>query len=442
MQQSAHLQSVVDVINEWKTTRHKPFDHILNQYFRDRRFIGSKDRQQISWLCYEVFRHKLILEWWAEWGMKKPCIEAEEPYAIKVLAIYLSLVRKKSPGEIHALFTGEKYGVRPLERIERQMIETIWKQPTYGKDPLHHDLMPEHIRLNTPKWIYDVIMEGDTEGKAMLSALNYPATIDLRVNTLKTDRDSILMTFNALGVESLPTLYSQWGLRIQKRFNLNTLDAYKTGLVEIQDEGSQILCQVTNPKPNTTVIDYCAGAGGKSLAMAMMMNNKGKLILCDTASWRLEKSNERLRKAGVFNVQQKIVLETPEGDEAVLALTEKADTVLVDAPCSGTGTWRRNPDARFRLSQKELDELIEIQAKILNESSFLVKQGGCLVYATCSIVSSENQHQVNRFLESHADFKLESIEFNGATHEMLNIRPHTYRTDGFFVARLRRVPVA
>jgi 16S rRNA (cytosine967-C5)-methyltransferase len=439
MQQSAHLQSVVDVINEWKTTRHKPFDHILNQYFRDRRFIGSKDRQQISWLCYEVFRHKLILEWWAEWGMKKPCIEAEEPYAIKVLAIYLSLVRKKSPGEIHELFSGEKYGVRPLERIERQMIETIWKQPTYGKDPLHHDQMPEHIRLNTPKWIYDLIMAGDTEAKAMLSALNYPATIDLRVNTLKSDRDSLLMTFKATGVEALPTPYSPWGMRIQKRFNLNTLEAYKTGLVEIQDEGSQILCQVANPKPNTTVIDYCAGAGGKSLAMAMMMKNKGKLILCDTASWRLEKSNERLRKAGVFNVQQKIVLETPEGDEAVLALTEKADTVLVDAPCSGTGTWRRNPDARFRLSQKELDELIEIQAKILNEASFLVKQGGYLIYATCSIVSGENQYQVNRFLESHADFKLESIEFNGATHEMLNIRPHTYRTDGFFVARLRRV---
>lgn len=439
MQQSAHLQSVVDVINEWKTTRHKPFDHILNQYFRDRRFIGSKDRQQISWFCYEVFRHKLMLEWWAEWAMKKPCIEAEEPYAIKVLSIYLSLVRKKSPGEIHALFTGEKYGVRALERIERQMIETIWRQPAYGKDPLHHDLMPEYIRLNTPKWIFDTILEGDIEGKAMLSALNYPATIDLRVNTLKADRDSILMTFKATSVDALPTPYSPWGIRIQKRFNLNTLDAYKTGLVEIQDEGSQILCQVTNPKPNTTVIDYCAGAGGKSLAMAMMMNNKGKLILCDTASWRLEKSNERLRKAGVFNVQQKIVLHTAAGDDAVLALTEKADTVLVDAPCSGTGTWRRNPDARFRLSQKELDELIQIQAKILDQASFLVKQGGCLVYATCSIVSQENQMQVHQFLERNSDFKLETIDFNNEAHEVLNIRPNTYRTDGFFVARLRRV---
>lgn len=438
MQQSAHLQSVVDVINEWKTLRHKPFDHILNQYFKDRRFIGSKDRQQISWICYEVFRHKLILEWWAEWGMKRPCLEAEEAYAVKLVAVYFSLVRKKSPGEINELFSGEKYGVRPLERVERQMIETIWKQPSYGKDPLHHDLMPAHVRLNTPKWLFDKLTESDEQGHAMLSALNYPATVDLRVNTLKTNRESVLESFKTLGVEAIATPYSPWGIRIQKRFNLNTLEAYKKGLVEIQDEGSQILCQVANPKPNTTVVDYCAGAGGKSLAMAMMMNNKGKLILCDTAHWRLEKSNDRLRKAGVFNVQQKIVLETAEGDEAVLALTEKADTVLVDAPCSGTGTWRRNPDARFRLTPKELEELLQIQAKILNEASFLVKQGGYLIYATCSILTDENQHQVMTFLRAHPEFKLETIEFNQSTHEMLTLRPNTYRTDGFFVARLRK----
>lgn len=438
MQQSAHLQSVVDVINEWKTLRHKPFDHILNQYFKDRRFIGSKDRQQISWICYEVFRHKLILEWWAEWAMKKPCIEAEEAYAVKLVAVYFNLVRKKSPGEINELFSGEKYGVRPLERVERQMIETIWKQPAYGKDPLHHDLMPQHIRLNTPKWLFDKITEADEQGAAVLSALNYPATVDLRVNTLKTDRETVLDSFKTLGVEAIATPFSPWGIRIQKRFNLNTLEAYKKGLVEIQDEGSQILCQVANPKPNTTVIDYCAGAGGKSLAMAMMMNNKGKLILCDTAGWRLEKSNDRLRKAGVFNVQQKIVLQTAEGDEAILALTEKADTVFVDAPCSGTGTWRRNPDARFRLAPKELDELVQIQAKILNEASFLVKQGGYLVYATCSILAEENQSQVMAFLKKHDEFKLESIEFNKTTHEMLNLRPNTYRTDGFFVAKLHK----
>lgn len=438
MQQSAQLQSVIDVINEWKTVRNKPFDHILNQYFRDRRFIGSKDRQQISWFCYEVFRHKLMLEWWAEWGMKKPCLEAEEAYAIKILAVYLSLVRKKSPGEINELFSGEKYGLRPLERVERQMVETIWKQPTYGKDPLNHDLMPENIRLNTPKWLYDVIMSSYNDGKKMLSVLNQPANIDLRINTLKaTSREEILNIFKTLGIDAaVPTPYSPWGIRLQKRFNLNTLEVYKSGLVEIQDEGSQILCHITNPRPNTTVVDYCAGAGGKSLVFAMMMENKGKLILCDTAEWRLEKSNDRLRKAGVFNVQQKIVLNTDKGSDQISKLRGKADTILIDAPCSGTGTWRRNPDARFRLSEKEVDELVKIQSTILDNAAKLVKKGGYLVYATCSILPVENQAQVNRFLAAHPEFKLEVISFNDSSYDMLQLTPHIHGTDGFFLARL------
>lgn len=440
MQQSAQLQSVIDVINEWKTIRSKPFDHILNQYFRDRRFIGSKDRQQISWVCYEVFRHKLMLEWWCEWGMKKPCLEAEEAYAIKILAAYLSLVRKKSPGEINELFAGEKYGMRPLERVERQMVENIWKQPAYGKDPLNHDLMPENIRLNTPKWLYDSIMSSYGDGKKILSALNQPAAIDLRVNTLKAaSREDILKELKNLGIDAaILTPYSPWGIRLQKRFNLNTLEVYKSGLVEIQDEGSQILCHITNPRPNTTVIDYCAGAGGKSLALAMMMENKGKLILCDTAEWRLEKSNDRLRKAGVFNVQQKIVLNTPKGNEQITQLREKAETVLIDAPCSGTGTWRRNPDARFRLSERELDELVKIQSTILEDAAKLVKKGGCLVYATCSILPIENQLQVEMFLATHPEFKLEPINFNDSTFEMLNLNPASHSTDGFFLAKLRK----
>lgn len=438
MQQSAQLQSVVDVINEWKAIRYKPFDHILNQYFRERRFIGSKDRQQISWFCYEVFRHKLILEWWADWGMKRPCIEEEGTYAVKILAVYLSRVRKKSPGEINELFAGEKYGLRPLERVERQMIETIWKQPAYGKDPLNHDQMSAHIRFNTPKWLYDILIKSYSNAENLLAALNQPATIDLRVNTLKTNRETLLQSFQKLGVDVSITPYSPWGLRIQKRFNLNTLDAYKTGLVEIQDEGSQVLCQITNPKPNSSVIDYCAGAGGKSLALAMMMENKGKLILCDTAEWRLNKSNERLRKAGVFNVQQKIALNTPEGINQIEALKEKADTVLIDAPCSGTGTWRRNPDARFRLSPRELDELVGIQTEILEKASKLVKKGGYLVYATCSLLHEENQTQVERFLAKNTNFQVELIHFDAKMVNMLQLQPDLHKTDGFFIAKLRR----
>lgn len=438
MQPSAQLQSVIDVVNEWKTIRHKPFDHILNQYFKERRFIGSKDRQQISWRCYEIFRHKLLLEWWAEWGSKHPCLEEDKAYAIKLMAVYLTLIARKSPGEVNGLFSGEKYGLRVLDRVERKMIETIWNHPNYGKQPLLHDMMPQHIRTNTPKWLYDMIVHAHPDALELLHALNQPATVDLRVNTLKSDRSNVLAALQTLGVEAKETPYSPWGIRIQKRFNLNTLDVYKTGIVEIQDEGSQLLTQITDPKPSSIVVDYCAGAGGKSLGLAMVMQNKGKLILCDTAAWRLEKANDRLRRAGVFNVQQKIVLNTPRGDEAIEKLNASVDTILVDAPCSGTGTWRRNPDARFRFSNAELKELIAIQSDILIKAARLVKVGGRLVYATCSVLAAENQEQIKRFLSTHPDFVIEPIGFENTQTDMLQLLPHRHQTDGFFIVRLKK----
>jgi 16S rRNA (cytosine967-C5)-methyltransferase len=316
------------------------------------------------------------------------------------------------------------------------MIETIWNKPDYGKDPLYHNLMPDNIRLNTPTWLYNMIMTTYPEGAKLLMSLNQSAMIDLRINTLKTTKKYVLDTFKAVGIEIIPTPFSAWGLRLPKRINLNTLDMYKAGLLEVQDEGSQILCQIINPQPNMTVVDYCAGAGGKSLTLAMLMNNKGKLILCDIALWRLEQATKRLRKAGVFNVQHKIVLDTPEGNTALTTLKNKADVVLVDAPCSGTGTWRRNPDARFRLSQNELDQLIYKQAAILEDAAKLVKKGGVLVYATCSILPIENQNQIQAFLNLHPEFTIQPLDFDGITYSMLQLYPHIHQTDGFFVARL------
>ncbi len=438
MQQSGHIQAVIDVVNEWKRQKTKPFDHILNYYFRDRRFIGSKDRQQISLYSYDVFRHKMLLEWWAEFGMKRDCLEEEENYALKIVAVLLCLVRRKSPGEVNALFSGEKYAPRELDRPERKMIETIWEQPDYGKNPLYHDSMPAHVRLNTPEWLYEKMGELNERRSDVLRAMNHPATIDFRVNTLKSDRDLVLEQLLSQKIEAIATPYSSWGIRLQKRFNLNTLDIYKQGVVELQDEGSQLLCELTDARPNYTVVDYCAGAGGKSLAFAMTMRNKGRLVLCDTADWRLNKSNDRLRRAGVFNVQDKIVLETDEGEAALSKLLGKADVVFVDAPCSGTGTWRRNPDARFRLSGKELDELVQLQKSILEKASTLVKPGGMLVYATCSILSIENKGQVDGFLHNVEGFNIEPIQFKDESIDYLQLDPYAYQTDGFFMAKLRR----
>lgn len=437
MQRSPQFQAVVDIIREWHLSKKTPFDHLLNQYFRDRRYIGSKDRQQISLYAYELFRHKLILEWWAEWAMKQPCIEAEEAYGYKILAVYLTLVEKRSPGYLRSLYNNQTYGMRLMNRLERQMVETLWNKPSHGKDPLFHDQMPDHVRVNTPKWLYDLIAPTPA-GPLKLDALNQPATVDLRVNTLKTSRDAIMDNLENLGVKATTTPYSPWGIRLTRRTNLNTVDAYKNGLVEIQDEGSQVLCMVTDAKPNQTIIDYCAGAGGKSLALGMMMNNKGTLILCDTAEWRLSRSVLRLRKADVFNVQHKVVLGTPQGQATLETFKHQAEIVLIDAPCSGTGTWRRNPDARFRTTAAELQSLTETQSAILKDAAAYVRPGGLLVYATCSILPQENDDQVHSFLAQHPEFSLDPIPFAGKTYETLHLSPHVHKTDGFFVARLRK----
>lgn len=442
MQYSAQLQAVTEVVTQWTLSHHKPFDHILNSYFKERRYIGSKDRQSISLLCYEIFRHKLILEWWAEWAMGHPCLETEKNYALKVLVVYLTLMAKVTPGEINTLASNSnKYGLPELTRVERKMVETLWNKPNYGKDALAHDSMEPHIMLNTPKWLYQSVIEsfGEAEAYKLLLSLNQPASIDLRVNTLKgVTQENILTQLSAMKINAERTQFSPWGVRLNRRFNLNTFEPYKTGEVEIQDEGSQLLAWLSGAKPNRTVVDYCAGAGGKSLAMAMMMQNKGKLILCDTSKVRLDRSTQRLKRAEVFNVQQKVVLNTDQGHDFMKAFKEKADTVLIDAPCSGTGTLRRNPDARFRLNQSKVAELNTVQAEVLNNAASLVRSGGELVYATCSILASENQNQVSAFLSNHPEFEVVEFNFGQSSYKQLQLTPYQHATDGFFITKLKR----
>lgn len=441
MQYSAQLHAVTDVIKEWTLSHHKPFDHILNAYFRGRRYIGAKDRQIISLLCYEVFRHKLLLEWWAEWGTQHASLETEANYALKLVLVYLTLVVKRSPGEVNAICDGSKYGLPQLTRVERKLIETLWNKPDYGKHALHHDTQDAHIQLNIPKWLYTEIETayGVEEATRLMQALNQPATIDLRINTLKdVTREAILYQLKAQKIDAELTELSPWGIRIHKRFNLNTFQPYETGEVEIQDEGSQLLAWVSDAKPNTTVIDYCAGAGGKSLVLGMVMQNKGKLILSDTSKIRLDRATDRLKRAGVFNVQQKVILNTPQGDAVMNTLVGKADTVLIDAPCSGSGTWRRNPDAKFRLTPNQLQELTGIQSDILHNAANLVRPKGVMVYATCSVLPAENQHQVSAFLSTHPEFELSEFTLQNQPYTQLQLTPHQHQTDGFFVAKLRR----
>jgi 16S rRNA (cytosine967-C5)-methyltransferase len=306
--------------------------------------------------------------------------------------------------------------------------------------------MPDAVRDNYPPWLEPRLRA--LFGAALpaeMAALNGPAALDLRVNRLKANRPDARAALARDGVEAVPTPFSPAGLRVRARIPLATLESFKSGAVEVQDEGSQLAALLTQAEPGMRVVDFCAGAGGKTLALAAEMRNKGSLVACDISETRLTRSAQRLRRAGVSNVERRTL--STERDKWVKRHAGGFDRVFVDAPCSGTGTWRRNPDAKWRLEPRDLEELAELQARILESAARLVKPGGRLVYATCSLLPEENDRQVERFLAAATDFALLPIgevwrnAFGTpcpADGEMLHLTPARHETDGFFVAVMAR----
>ena len=280
--------------------------------------------------------------------------------------------------------------------------------------------MPDAVRLEVPDWLVSRIEPGE------LRALLEPAALDLRVNLLKATRDEARAALAAEGLNAIPTPHSAWGLRIEGRRQVTGGAAFRAGLVEIQDEGSQLVAALVDARPGMRVADYCAGAGGKTLALAMTMQNRGALVACDVSAVRLDGAVRRLRRAGVHNVERHLI---EPGDKWVKRRAGTFDRVLVDAPCTGTGTWRRNPDARLRLAEGDLTELLPKQAAILDRAAPLVRTGGRLVYVTCSLLSEENEDQVSAFLCRHPLY---------ARVDALSLSPARHGTDGFFAAVLER----
>ncbi len=285
---------------------------------------------------------------------------------------------------------------------------------------LEHPSMPAAVRLEVPDWLSQQI------DAAELQALLQPAPLDLRVNLLKGTRDGARAALAAEGIEAMPTPHSPWGLRVASRRQITGGAAFRAGLVEIQDEGSQMVAALVGARPGMRVADMCAGAGGKTLALAMTMQNRGQVVACDVSAARLEGAVRRLRRAGVHNVERHLLA---PGDKWVKRRAGTFDRVLVDAPCTGTGTWRRNPDARLRLTEEDLAELLPKQAAILDQAASLVRIGGRLVYATCSLLIGENEDQVSAFVSRHPGF---------VQVDTLSLTPARHGTDGFFAAVLER----
>jgi len=377
----------------------RPADAVANDYFRARRFIGSSDRRAVAERVWRVLRSYRRLGWWLR----------DQPTPRLLIAASLVL-----DGGTLDDFTGGRFAPRVLAPSERAVLGRL-----EGRS-LDHPSMPDAVRLEVPDWIVGRIAPED------LRALLQPATLDLRVNLLKATRDEARAALAGEGVEATLTPLSPWGLRVDGRRQVTTGAAFRGGLVEIQDEGSQLVAALVDARPGMRVADLCAGAGGKTLALAMTMQNRGQLIACDVLAARLDNAVQRLRRAGVHNAERHLLV---RGDKWIKRHAEQFDRVLVDAPCTGTGTWRRNADARLRLGEDDMAELLPKQTAILDQAASLVRKGGRLVYATCSLLAEENEDQVTGFLSRHSGF---------AQTDALALSPARHGTDGFFAAVLER----
>ena len=413
----------------------RPADDVAANYFRRRRYIGAKDRAHIADHVYSVLRRRPALDWW----ITKHSVDIGPRSRVLVA---LALTAGWRPETIVSCCDGHRFRPAPLDEAEAMLIRGL------AMRTLRHPEMPRAVANELPDWLlpyFERVFGKELERE--MAALNVGAPIDLRVNLLKADRETARRTLAVEGIAAEPTPWSSVGLRLTERVALGGLAAVKDGFVEVQDEGSQITALLVDAQPGMRVVDFCAGAGGKTLALAAQMANRGKLVACDVSARRLEKGTRRLRRAGVGNVERRAL--TSERDKWVKHHAGHFDRVLVDAPCLGTGTWRRNPGDKWRVTPEELADLILRQQQILSSAARLVRPGGRLVYATCSVLHEENEAQAGAFLAAKPDFSLLPVArvwaetIGGASPggvPYLRLTPARHGTDGFFVAIFEREP--
>jgi 16S rRNA (cytosine967-C5)-methyltransferase len=429
----ARLAAAIEVLADIETRR-RPAADALKDWGLSHRFAGSGDRAAIAGLVYDALRRKASAAY---------IMDDAKPRAV---ALGMLRVERGLDAEtIARLADGTRFSPPPLSEQERARLETA-------------DLAgaPSFVAGDYPQWLDPHLARtfGDERAKEG-AALASRAPLDLRVNDLKAERDDVAGALAHLGAQ--PTLWSPLGLRIKldadaKSPAIHAEPAFIKGHVEIQDEGSQLAALCARAKPGEQVIDLCAGAGGKTLTLAAMMENHGQIYATDSDKRRLAPIHARLERAGVRNVQ----VRTPRGSENVLAdLPGRADLVLIDAPCTGTGAWRRNPDAKWRVRPGSLAERRDEQAAVLDRAADLVKPGGRIAYITCSVLTEENGDQVKDFLARHPTFALappdevadalgeQATPFRRAvlmTPEGLLMTPRRTGTDGFFVSLMVRRP--
>ena len=396
-----------------------PADTSLRYFFQAER-IGSNERALVAETVFGVLRHRLLLE--------HGCGEQTTPRRL-ALAFWVR-------------FGG--YNLRELTPLLKPT-EAEWLGQVKS---LKLEELPLSVQAELPDWIIEKLRThyNDAEILAIGLSMQNVAGLDLRVNTHLANRTDVLAGLLAEGVTAEATPYSPLGIRCKGKPSLNKSPMFEGGKFEVQDEGSQLLGFLVAPRRNEMVVDFCAGAGGKTLMLGAMMNSQGRLYALDVSAKRLDNLKPRLKRSGLSNLQPQLIAH--ENDIKVKRLAGKIDRVLVDAPCSGLGTLRRNPDLKFRQSQQSVAELTQKQSNILAAASKLLKNGGRLVYATCSLLHEENQGIVEAFLAAHPEFKLlpagEVLAQQKIPLEMglyLQLWPQTHGTDGFFAAVMEKQKV-
>ena len=412
------LDACAELVRLTLTFEH-PADAVVSRFFRDNRGLGPRERATLAETVYTVLRKKLLFDHLAPSG--------------------------SGPKERRLAILGF-HGPRDFLKSALTDQEKNWLDQCDAINPV--DLMERH-RHNLPEWLVQPLKDqlGD-EFWPLAESMAQNAPLDLRVNVLKEKRADVQKELAQAAIKSVATPYSPWGLRIEGKPALTKLDAFTRGAIEVQDEGSQLLALLLDAKRGEMVVDFCAGAGGKTLAIGATMRSTGRLYAFDVSAHRLDALKPRMARSGLSNIHPAAIAH--ERDERIKRLAGKIDRVLVDAPCSGLGTLRRNPDLKWRQSAKAVQELVVKQAAILDSAARLLKPGGRLVYATCSILPQENEAIAEAFTVAHPDFvpldagevlsqlKVEqaaSLCSGGETGTAyLRMWPHRHHTDGFFAA--------
>lgn len=431
-----------------------PADQVVDRFFRARRYLGSTDRRFIAEAVYGMLRHKLLIHTLFQSGLQElngHNTSTNLRSSLGLYFVYLLAVEKKDVSVV-AETLGSYWKVQfpsvPLERIAAAILRHYDLDLASGSVADRLSLM-----YSFPKWMVEEWLTrlGESETTALCAVLNTPAPTTIRVNTLKTTIEECQSRLLQEGVATEQTRLSPFGLSLAKRVNVPSLGSFKDGWFEVQDEASQIVALLMDPQPGEIVIDACAGGGGKTLELAALMKNGGKILALDVEAHRLKNLQKRAERAGVQGLEVQLVGKGfAEGEDDGLpagqAGATKADAILIDAPCSGLGTLRRNPGNKWRVSLGFVEHISQQQGKLLEQWSRLLKPGGRLVYATCTLLRKENEEVVENFLSRHAEFKLGSssriLSRWGLEHLSKNgylyLYPHQHGTDGFFAAVLRR----